>query len=275
MRRKRSGGRRVATASKAANVSDLLGCAAGGLILCLIVGLVAWTIGLVGLLLPLLLILMWKECKNWKKKVKVIVSVLVIVCWLLLLPFVFQYFGWLTSGSTYDDNSPTPKPTFVVQWSPTATAIVPPTASPTDSPKPTAIPTNSPTAEPTAKPTPSPVPVLKKGMSGETVREMQSQLKRMGYLQEEPDGIFGSLTETAVKDFQKKNGLKVDGVAGSQTLTLLYSNKAKEQLWVWIPKSGKKHHANKYCSGMIDPEYVKLEEAERRGFSACGKDTCY
>lgn len=139
-----------------------------------------------------------------------------------------------------------------------------------------AVPTNTPTATPTAEPTPSPIPVLKKGMNGEAVKQMQSQLKRLGYLQAEPDGDFGSMTETAVKDFQKKNGLQADGMAGSQTLTLMFSNEAKKQLWVWIPtKGGKKHHANQYCSDMVDPEYVKLEEAERRGFTPCGKKSCY
>ena len=118
--------------------------------------------------------------------------------------------------------------------------------------------------------------MLKKGMNGEAVKQMQSQLKRLGYLQAEPDGNFGSMTETAVKDFQKKNGLQADGVAGSQTLTLMFSNEAKKQLWVWIPtRGGTKHHANQYCSDMINPEYVKLEEAEKRGFTPCGKKSCY
>ena len=35
------------------------------------------------------------------------------------------------------------------------------------------------------------------------------------------DGIFGQLTEEAVKDLQRANGLKVDGIVGIATLTLL------------------------------------------------------
>lgn len=36
-----------------------------------------------------------------------------------------------------------------------------------------------------------------------------------------PDGIFGINTESAVKDFQKANGLKVDGIVGPATIALL------------------------------------------------------
>ncbi len=43
---------------------------------------------------------------------------------------------------------------------------------------------------------------------------------------------------------------------------------------VWIPtKGGKKYHSKKSCSGMIDPDHVKLSVAEERGFTACKK--CY
>lgn len=37
------------------------------------------------------------------------------------------------------------------------------------------------------------------------------------------DGIFGSNTLNEVKDFQRKNGLSVDGVVGKETFTKLFS----------------------------------------------------
>jgi len=43
-------------------------------------------------------------------------------------------------------------------------------------------------------------------------------LKRWGYYSGSVDGIYGSQTVSAVKSFQKKNGLTVDGIAGTQTL---------------------------------------------------------
>lgn len=67
---------------------------------------------------------------------------------------------------------------------------------------------------------------LKKGSRGDDVRKMQTSLKDKGYYTLKVDGIFGNGTLSAVKAFQKANGLKVDGIAGPQTLTKLYA-KAK------------------------------------------------
>ena len=53
---------------------------------------------------------------------------------------------------------------------------------------------------------------------GEEVRQIQTKLKRWGYYNGNVDGIFGSGTLEAVKWFQRKNGLQVDGIAGKKTL---------------------------------------------------------
>ena len=58
----------------------------------------------------------------------------------------------------------------------------------------------------------------KYGSRGEKVRTIQTKLKRWGYYSGNVDGIYGSGTLAAVKKFQKKNGLKVDGIAGKETL---------------------------------------------------------
>ena len=63
--------------------------------------------------------------------------------------------------------------------------------------------------------------LYKKGSSGDTVREIQTRLKNWGYYFGTVDGIFGSQTEKAVKYFQQKNGLAVDGHVGNQTLAAL------------------------------------------------------
>lgn len=62
------------------------------------------------------------------------------------------------------------------------------------------------------------------GSSGEEVKQIQSKLKEWGYYQGNVDGIFGSQTYEAVRKFQSSNGLKVDGIAGSQTLAALGIN---------------------------------------------------
>ncbi len=58
----------------------------------------------------------------------------------------------------------------------------------------------------------------KYGSRGSEVRTIQDKLKRWGYYTGSVDGIYGSLTVSAVKKFQQKNGLTVDGIAGTKTL---------------------------------------------------------
>ena len=69
--------------------------------------------------------------------------------------------------------------------------------------------------------------VLKNGVKNSTeVKTMQQQLTKLGYYTGKITGNFGDLTETAVKYFQKKNGLSSDGIAGANTLKKLYSGSA-------------------------------------------------
>lgn len=63
---------------------------------------------------------------------------------------------------------------------------------------------------------------LKLGDSGTEVRKMQTALIAQNYLSDTADGRFGPKTQEAVKSFQRGNSLKVDGLAGNQTLTRLY-----------------------------------------------------
>ena len=62
------------------------------------------------------------------------------------------------------------------------------------------------------------------GSSGEEVKQIQTKLKSWGYYTGAIDGIYGSGTYQAVKKFQQNNGLTVDGIAGSQTLSALGIN---------------------------------------------------
>jgi len=58
----------------------------------------------------------------------------------------------------------------------------------------------------------------KYGSRGQEVTTIQTKLKRWGYYNGNIDGIYGSQTLAAVKYFQRKNGLTVDGIAGTKTL---------------------------------------------------------
>ncbi len=58
----------------------------------------------------------------------------------------------------------------------------------------------------------------KYGSRGSEVTQIQTKLKRWGYYNGNIDGIYGTQTVNAVKYFQRKNGLTVDGIAGTATL---------------------------------------------------------
>ena len=66
------------------------------------------------------------------------------------------------------------------------------------------------------------------GSSGENVKRLQNLLNQRGYTLDE-DGIFGEKTQAAVRDYQKKNNLLLDGIAGDETWGSLLSTKSQPQ----------------------------------------------
>ena len=58
--------------------------------------------------------------------------------------------------------------------------------------------------------------LLKMGSSGSDVKKLQEQLNGAGY-KLDTDGVYGQQTANAVKQYQKANGLSVDGIVGDQT----------------------------------------------------------
>lgn len=66
--------------------------------------------------------------------------------------------------------------------------------------------------------------VLRKGSTGSAVRELQTLLAKYNYPVGKVDGTFGAKTLAAVKEFQKLNGLTVDGAAGTKTMEALRGN---------------------------------------------------
>lgn len=64
------------------------------------------------------------------------------------------------------------------------------------------------------------------GSTGDDVKDLQNILNQKGY-KLDVDGIFGKKTQAAVKDYQGKNGLQVDGIAGEKTWGSLTAGKAE------------------------------------------------
>lgn len=107
--------------------------------------------------------------------------------------------------------------------------------------------------------------VSRYGSRGEEVKQIQTKLKSWGYYNGEVDGIFGSNTQAAVKKFQQKNGLNVDGVVGEKTLTALGINSSSS--------NGKNSGNTTNSSSNNSDLYLlaKLVHAEARGESYRGK----
>lgn len=61
------------------------------------------------------------------------------------------------------------------------------------------------------------MPTLRRGSQGDEVADLQTILNARYGADLEVDGNFGKATETAVKAFQKANGLTADGVVGAKT----------------------------------------------------------
>jgi len=68
--------------------------------------------------------------------------------------------------------------------------------------------------------------VLKFGSRGEGVVHLQKALNANNFKVGTVDGIYGKKTENAVIRFQQMNGLRIDGIAGRQTQSKLFSTAA-------------------------------------------------
>lgn len=68
---------------------------------------------------------------------------------------------------------------------------------------------------------------VKFGMEGDDVTAMQMQLKDLGYMSA-TTGYYGEKTVEAMREFQGRNGLEQDGLAGELSFDLLYSPEARE-----------------------------------------------
>ncbi|MBE5802261.1 MAG: peptidoglycan-binding protein [Clostridiales bacterium] len=65
---------------------------------------------------------------------------------------------------------------------------------------------------------------LRNGYTGSDVLTVQTRLKELGYYTGSLDGVYGSGSIAAVKNFQQRNGLTADGLAGTRTFAVLFSS---------------------------------------------------
>lgn len=87
------------------------------------------------------------------------------------------------------------------------------------------ITTSKPTPVPTVAISPNPdYKTIYMGDKGDRVRELQEKLAAYGYYIGKIDGRYGNQTRDAVQKFQYNHGLTADGIAGKNTLTVLYDS---------------------------------------------------
>ena len=101
-------------------------------------------------------------------------------------------------------------------------------------------------------PAPEPDPLklpYKKGDKGDEIKLVQQALKDLGYKVGKADGIFGKNTQDAVKLFQARNGMTVDGKVGQRTLDRLFSADA-------VPAQG---------AAPVVPDVPEIGEGEESG----------
>ena len=59
------------------------------------------------------------------------------------------------------------------------------------------------------------------GSRGQEVKQIQQKLKQLGFYSGSVDGVYGTATQKAVRQFQKNCGITADGIAGPKTLLYL------------------------------------------------------
>jgi uncharacterized protein YgiM (DUF1202 family) len=69
------------------------------------------------------------------------------------------------------------------------------------------------------------------GMRGQAVSTLQVALRKKGFFHVAANGVYGSATKAAVKKFQESVYLDADGIAGVQTLLLLFGPSDAPKLW--------------------------------------------
>ncbi|MBQ4111067.1 MAG: peptidoglycan-binding protein [Clostridia bacterium] len=97
---------------------------------------------------------------------------------------------------------------------------------------------------------------MKKNSRGENVKDLQIKLNQLGY-DIDADGIFGSATRSAVRKFQRANGLTVDGIVGSETMNAI--NNALTT------------NTTSNTSSILDENISKVSIYSQQGVSSCCK----
>lgn len=106
--------------------------------------------------------------------------------------------------------------------------------------------------------------LLKVGSHGEAVRVVQLRLNQLGFNCGTVDGIFSSKTNAAVKAFQTKNGLVVDGIIGSKTIAKLFEVPTPVPVPVPVSLLNDYTHISKAKRALIEKDLTGVSETRKK-----------
>jgi soluble lytic murein transglycosylase-like protein len=108
-------------------------------------------------------------------------------------------------------------------------------------------------------------------MRGEDVLEIQQRLLDLGYVEVgEPDGLFGRRTDAAVREFQQRNGLEVDGIVGPRTYEALFEepvDRSIQRLRQFLPELTTFHRYRDSIAWRVQRLGVEIENVGIEQFS--------
>ena len=113
-----------------------------------------------------------------------------------------------------------------------------------------------------------PTAIISASSNSSDIKLIQKKLKNWGYYKGSVDGIYGSQTKSAVRLFQKRNGLKVDGIVGNKTLQAM--GISQSMLSNSNSKPNQSAGVNGYTSSDVQL-LARLIHAEARGESYTGQ----
>ncbi|MGP4077488.1 C40 family peptidase [Halobacillus sp. K22] len=110
----------------------------------------------------------------------------------------------------------------------------------------------------------SEISFLHRGDQGESVEALQSELQSLGYYTYSLDGLFGPITEDAVEEFQADQGLKVDGLAGPNTMAALSSTEESDDDGDEVEEEAEEAPEEEVsASGEVDAESSEVAEVAK------------
>ena len=117
-------------------------------------------------------------------------------------------------------------------------------------------------------------------MQGDDVKELQTLLDKHGFPCGEIDGIFGPATDTAVRSFQKANGLTVDGKVGEKTWAALRNEPGEpsgdslavaEDMTCWLRMMVGWHYIIGAQGHRLTDSYLSARHKDHEGYFTNGR----